>query len=87
MPALANAAGDGEAPTTTVAVEAAGDRRPLGIGDGGVGGVDFGRGSRLVLIEDRVEGLDARVAVQSDPFAGASLEIDSAVNERVRALP
>jgi signal transduction histidine kinase len=43
--------------------------------DDGCGGADFGRGSGLVGLKDRVEALGGRLSLDSPPGAGTALEI------------
>ena len=74
--ALTNAAKHGHASSVTVRVEAAVGLLRVGIRDDGVGGAEFGRGSGLVGLKDRVEALGGRIAVQSEPTAGTSLSIE-----------
>jgi signal transduction histidine kinase len=44
--------------------------------DDGVGGADFGRGSGLVGLRDRVEALGGRIALESTPARGTSLAVE-----------
>ncbi len=74
--ALTNAAKHGHASSVTVRVEAAGDLLRIGIRDDGIGGAQFGRGSGLVGLKDRVEALGGRITLQSEPAAGTSLSIE-----------
>jgi signal transduction histidine kinase len=74
--ALANAAKHGHASTVTVRVEAAPDRLRMDIDDDGVGGAQFGRGSGLLGLKDRVEALGGRITLQSEPGAGTSLSVE-----------
>jgi len=74
--ALTNAAKHGHASSVTVRVEAAADRLRLAIRDDGVGGAQFGRGSGLVGLKDRVEALGGRITLQSEPAAGTSLLVE-----------
>jgi PAS domain S-box-containing protein len=52
----------------------------LGVRDDGVGGADFARGSGLVGLKDRVEALDGRIALRSDPGSGTSLAVELPIN-------
>jgi signal transduction histidine kinase len=74
--ALANAAKHGQASTVTVRVEAACDRLRVGIDDDGVGGAQFGRGSGLLGLKDRVEALGGRITLHSEPGVGTSLSVE-----------
>ena len=74
--ALTNAAKHGHASSVTVRVEAAGDVLRIGIRDDGVGGAQFGRGSGLVGMKDRVEALGGAITLRSKPAAGTSLEVE-----------
>jgi signal transduction histidine kinase len=83
--ALTNAAKHAHASCLTVRIEAAGDRLRLGVRDDGVGGADFGGGSGLVGLKDRVEALGGWITVQSKPAAGTSLEVELPFTEMVGA--
>jgi signal transduction histidine kinase len=83
--ALTNAAKHGHASSVTVRVEAGGDLLRVGIHDDGVGGAEFGRGSGLVGLKDRVEALSGRIALQSEPAAGTSLSIELPLTDDVGA--
>jgi len=74
--ALANAAKHGHASTVTVRVAAACDRLRMGIDDDGVGGAQFGRGSGLLGLKDRVEALGGRISLYSEPGGGTSLSVE-----------
>jgi signal transduction histidine kinase len=74
--ALTNAAKHGHASSVTVRVEAAGDLLRVAIQDDGVGGAQFGRGSGLVGLKDRVEALGGGITLQSEPAAGTSLTVE-----------
>jgi signal transduction histidine kinase len=47
----------------------------LSIRDDGIGGVDPGRGSGLVGLQDRVEALGGTIAIDSTPGNGTSLVV------------
>ena len=47
----------------------------VGVRDDGRGGADFGRGSGLVGLKDRVEALGGRISLQSPPGAGTIMRI------------
>ena len=74
--ALTNAAKHGHASSVTVRVEARADLLRVDIRDDGVGGAQFGRGSGLVGLKDRVEALGGRITLQSESDAGTSLSIE-----------
>jgi signal transduction histidine kinase len=74
--ALANAAKHAQASSVTVEVEAADDLLRVRIRDDGIGGADLARGSGLVGLKDRVEALGGRIAVESPPGAGTSVEVE-----------
>jgi signal transduction histidine kinase len=82
--ALTNAAKHAHASRLTVHIEAAGERVRLAVRDDGVGGADFGSGSGLVGLKDRVEALGGWIAVQSKPAAGTSVEVELPLAESVR---
>lgn len=44
-------------------------------GDDGRGGADFGRGSGLAGLKDRIEALGGRISLHSPPGAGTTLQI------------
>lgn len=74
--ALTNAAKHGIASRVIVRVEAARGLLRVGIRDDGVGGAQFGHGSGLVGLKDRVEALGGEIRLQSEPAAGTSLSIE-----------
>ena len=74
--ALTNAAKHGHPSSVTVRVEVVRDLLRVGIRDDGVGGAQFGRGSGLVGLKDRVEALGGGITLQSEPAAGTSLSIE-----------
>ena len=74
--ALTNAAKHAHASSVTVQVHAAHDVLRVDVRDDGVGGAQFGRGSGLVGLKDRVEALGGRISLQSEPAAGTSLSIE-----------
>jgi signal transduction histidine kinase len=79
--ALANAAKHGGASRVSLRVETAADRLRMGVEDDGVGGAEFGRGSGLVGLKDRVEALGGRITLQSDQAAGTSLAVELPLRE------
>jgi signal transduction histidine kinase len=74
--ALANVAKHARASSVTVDVVAIDGVLRLSVRDDGVGGADFGRGSGLVGLKDRVEALGGRIAVDSAPEAGTTLRVE-----------
>ena len=85
--ALTNAAKHGHASSVTVRVEAARDVLRVGISDDGVGGAQFGRGSGLLGLKDRVEALGGGITLQSEPGAGTSLSVELPLEDGAGALP
>jgi signal transduction histidine kinase len=83
--ALTNATKHAHASSVTVRVDAAGEGLRLGIRDDGSGGADFGRGSGLVGLKDRVEALGGWITLQSEPATGTSLEVELPLTESVGA--
>jgi signal transduction histidine kinase len=76
--ALTNAAKHARASTVTVTVEAeTGDAvLRLAVGDDGVGGADFARGTGLVGLKDRVEALEGRIFLDSPRGEGTRLRVE-----------
>jgi signal transduction histidine kinase len=74
--ALANAAKHARASSVEVDVEVVDDVLRVCVRDDGVGGADFGRGSGLLGLRDRVEALGGRISVQSARNAGTSLQAE-----------
>ncbi|MEN3281706.1 MAG: hypothetical protein V7607_2846, partial [Solirubrobacteraceae bacterium] len=74
--ALTNAAKHADASSVAVDVEAVDGVLRLCVRDDGVGGADFGRGSGLVGLKDRVEALGGRIAVESARGAGTALRVE-----------
>jgi signal transduction histidine kinase len=74
--ALTNAAKHAHATNVDVAVETDDDVLRIRVQDDGVGGADFGRGSGLLGLRDRVEALGGRIALQSRPEGGTSLSAE-----------
>ena len=74
--ALTNAAKHARASSVAVDVEALDGVLRLCVRDDGVGGADFGRGSGLVGLKDRVEALGGRIAVESPRGAGTVLRVE-----------
>jgi signal transduction histidine kinase/CHASE3 domain sensor protein len=74
--ALTNAAKHANASSVAVDVEAVDGVLRLCVRDDGDGGADFGRGSGLVGLKDRVEALGGRIAVESARGRGTALRVD-----------
>jgi len=71
--ALANVAKYADASTAKVSIEQADGRLVVEVGDDGVGGADAAKGSGLSGLADRVEALDGRLEVESEPAGGTRL--------------
>jgi signal transduction histidine kinase len=74
--ALTNVAKHAQASSVAVEVEAGGGVLRIGVRDDGVGGADFGRGSGLVGLKDRVEALGGGIVVESARGAGTALHVE-----------
>jgi signal transduction histidine kinase len=74
--ALTNAVKHSEATSITVDIEAADDVLQICVRDDGVGGAEFGRGSGLLGLRDRVEALGGRIVLRSKRGAGTSLSVE-----------
>jgi signal transduction histidine kinase len=83
--ALTNAAKHGHASSVSVRVEPVSDLLRVGIRDNGVGGAEFGGGSGLVGLKDRVEALGGRITVRSEPAKGTALSIELPLTARAGA--
>ena len=73
--ALTNVAKHAHASAAEVEVAADDGVLRVDVRDDGRGGADFGRGSGLVGLKDRVEALGGRVSLQSPAGAGTTLQI------------
>ena len=73
--ALTNVAKHAHASAAEVEVAAGDGVLRVDVRDDGRGGADFGRGSGLVGLKDRVEALGGRVSLQSPAGAGTTLQI------------
>ncbi|HYZ29386.1 MAG TPA: GAF domain-containing sensor histidine kinase [Thermoleophilaceae bacterium] len=85
--ALTNVAKHARATRVGVDVEAADDTLRIHVRDDGVGGAEFGRGSGLVGLRDRVEALGGRIALQSEPGLGTSLCVELPIPRSEAVLP
>jgi signal transduction histidine kinase len=74
--ALTNATKHARASSVTVEVEVLDVVVRVSVSDDGVGGADFGGGSGLVGLKDRVEALGGRIAVESAPGAGTAIRVE-----------
>ena len=61
------------ASATTVAVHRIGDRAIVEVRDGGIGGADLTRRSRLRGLGDRIAALGGELVVESPPEAGTTV--------------
>ncbi|WP_263980767.1 sensor histidine kinase [Streptomyces naphthomycinicus] len=82
--ALTNVVKHARASAVTVTVEQEDDALCLTVRDDGVGGADFGRGTGLVGIKDRVEALGGRIRVSSPRGAGTTLRVALPLSDRHR---
>jgi signal transduction histidine kinase len=72
--ALTNMAKHAGAPAAEVQVVASGSTLRVSVRDCGRGGADFGQGSGLLGLKDRVEALGGRISLHSPPGKGTTLE-------------
>jgi signal transduction histidine kinase len=72
---LTNAAKHARASHVAVRGQAKDDVLSLSISDDGIGGADFGKGSGLVGLRDRVEALGGRMRIMSPAGGGTSLDV------------
>ena len=80
--ALTNAAKHAQASEVTVRAVDNGDALEIAVCDDGIGGADFGNGSGLIGLTDRVEALDGRLQLVSPPEVGTSLSVSIPVDGR-----
>jgi signal transduction histidine kinase len=73
--ALTNAAKHAHATAAEVEVAAGNGVLHMRVRDDGHGGADFGRGSGLLGLKDRVEALGGRLALHSPPGEGTTLQV------------
>lgn len=73
--ALTNAAKHARAAHVAVRGQAKDDVLSLSIIDDGIGGADFGKGSGLIGLRDRVEALGGRMRIVSPAGRGTSLDV------------
>jgi signal transduction histidine kinase len=73
--ALTNAAKHAHASQITVRASVGGNNLDLSISDDGIGGADFGKGSGLIGLTDRVEALGGRIRIESPPEQGTALDV------------
>jgi signal transduction histidine kinase len=74
--ALTNAARHANASEVAVAVEAVNGVLHISVRDDGTGGADFGHGTGLVGLKDRVEALGGRISLHSPPGTGTTLRAE-----------
>jgi signal transduction histidine kinase len=79
--ALTNAAKHAHATAVTVTVEADATVLRVEVRDNGGGGADFARGTGLVGLKDRVEGLGGRILLHSPHGAGTVLRVRLALTD------
>jgi signal transduction histidine kinase len=73
--ALTNAAKHAAASLVNVCVDTHDATLRLLIRDDGIGGADFGKGSGLIGLQDRVEVLGGHMEIASPPGSGTSVHI------------
>jgi signal transduction histidine kinase len=73
--ALTNTAKHARASAALVEVDAGDGVLRVSVHDNGCGGAEFGRGSGLVGLKDRVEALGGRILLDSRPGAGTTVEV------------
>jgi GAF domain-containing protein len=74
--ALANAAKHSDASRIDVSLEQRHGNLLLSVSDDGVGGADAARGSGIVGLNDRIEALGGRFALQSPPGDGTTISVE-----------
>jgi GAF domain-containing protein len=79
--ALANAAKHSDATRIDVSLERRDGNLLLSVRDDGVGGVDAARGSGIVGLNDRVEALGGRFALESPPGRGTTISVELPIAE------
>jgi signal transduction histidine kinase len=83
--ALTNAAKHSNASAVEVTVDTVDGELRLSVSDNGVGGVDLGRGSGLVGLQDRVEAIGGTLTVHSPAGQGTRLDVQVPVNADIPA--
>ncbi len=53
----------------------------ISVQDDGIGGADFGGGSGLLGLKDRVEALGGRISLESPPGAGTSVSAELPIDD------
>ena len=84
--ALTNAAKHANAAAVVVDVEANDHVLRISVQDDGIGGADFGSGSGLVGLKDRVEALGGRISLESPPGTGTSVNAELPIDDEGRGL-
>jgi signal transduction histidine kinase len=74
--ALVNVARYANATQATVSIVPVDGRLVIEVADDGVGGADAGKGSGLRGLADRVEALDGRLELESEPESGTRLRAE-----------
>ena len=74
--ALANAAKHSDASRIGVSLERRDGNLLLSVRDDGVGGADAARGSGIVGLNDRVQALGGRLALESTPGRGTTISVE-----------
>jgi signal transduction histidine kinase len=80
--ALTNTAKHARASHVAVRGQAEADVLTLSISDDGIGGADFGKGSGLIGLRDRVEALGGRMRILSPAGGGTSLDVTIPLDSR-----
>jgi signal transduction histidine kinase len=80
--ALTNVAKHSRAAQVAVRAHAEDHALRMSIQDDGIGGADFGRGSGLLGLRDRVEALGGKLRIQSPAGSGTSLDITIPLEDR-----
>ena len=83
--ALTNAAKHAQASAAEVEVAAGDGVLQVCVRDDGSGGADFGHGSGLVGLKDRIEALGGRIWLHSPPGAGTVVQIVLPVDDPTAA--
>jgi signal transduction histidine kinase len=78
--ALTNAAKHARPSHVTVRAVDNGDDLEISVYDDDIGGADFGNGSGLIGLTDRVEALDGRLHLVGPPEVGTSLSVSIPVD-------
>ncbi|MES4891171.1 ATP-binding protein [Streptomyces sp. NPDC096012] len=82
---LTNVVKHARASAVTATVEQGDEVPRLTVRDDGVGGADFGRGTGLAGLKDRVEALGGHIFVDSPRAVGTTVRVDLPLTEKGRA--